>query len=266
MKHLGILLGAIILWLCGHAYAATPTVAVDVGNASSYMASDGTVYSADNGTGGGQATDSCSVGNTPDIPLYQSARWGNTTYNLTVPNGWYDVTLKYNEGNGVFGVGSRVFNASINNSQVLSGFDIFKEVGFCKALDKTFRIQVSGGTINIQHFGIVDNPTLSAIRIDAVPTPICQNCQTVNLQWSNQGSGSTYNIYQSLNNGADGSWTRLKQGLTITFAQVDVPISGLVLLRVTSVKNNVESTIPNAGVYVFGPVAINAVSPGMGVN
>jgi hypothetical protein len=250
------------LLLCGVAYAATPQVAVDSGNNGSYTASDGTVYAADNGTGGGQSTDTCTVGNTPDIGLYQSARWGNTTYSFTVPNGWYNVTLKYNEGNGTFGVGSRVFNVTINGTQVLSSFDIFKEVGFCKALDKTFKILVSNGNITIKHLTITDSPTVSAIRVDATTPPAgCSPCQTINLEWAGQGPGNTYNLNQSLDNGV--SWTALKTGLATPFTQVDVPTTGLVLIRVTAVKNNIEGAIPNAGIYILGTVNF---SPGAGVN
>ena len=86
-------------------------------------------------------------------------------YSQNVPNGSYVVTLKFAElyWNGA---GSRVFNAFINDQQVLSNFDIFASAGGqYRGLDKSFSITVSGGTINIAFSGIVDNPKVDAIQI-----------------------------------------------------------------------------------------------------
>jgi F5/8 type C domain len=94
-------------------------------------------------------------------------------------------------------------------------------------------------------------PWASAAEISIGCVNQAPTMQTIYLVWSGQGPGTTYNLYQSsdLTN-----WTPLKTGLTTPFTQVDVPTSVPVFIRVTSVKNNQESPMPNAGAYINGQV------------
>jgi hypothetical protein len=48
---------------------------------------------------------------------------------------------------------------------VLSNFDIAQAVGPNAALDKTFNVSVTGGTITIQFTSVIDNAKISAIQI-----------------------------------------------------------------------------------------------------
>ncbi len=80
--------------------------------------------------------------------VYQSVRYGNFTYTIPnlFPNSTYNVKLHFNElywgtdlagGNG--GIGSRVFNTSINGTEVLSNYDIFQDAGGAnKAVERQF--------------------------------------------------------------------------------------------------------------------------------
>lgn len=87
-----------------------------------------------------------SVSGTEDEALYQNERFGNFTYVIPVAlNGRYTVTMKFCESwfgqgrpaNG--GTGKRVFDISFNGRILLRDFDVFKEAGSLRALDKTFR-------------------------------------------------------------------------------------------------------------------------------
>jgi len=87
------------------------------------------VWSADkNFSGGSTATTTHSIANTTDPILYQTERYGNFTYQFTVPNGTYNVVLKFAECYWT-SVGRRIFNVSINGTPVLTNFDIIAAVG-----------------------------------------------------------------------------------------------------------------------------------------
>ena len=123
----------------------------------------------DSGTGRGVTN---TVSNTNDSLLYQSERYGSPfTYSFDVPPGSYQVTLKFAELYWTE-AGQRIFDVSINSSQVLAGFDIFAAAGTSyKAESRTFNnISPSSGKINIQ-FGPVsiDNAQVCAIQINPMP-------------------------------------------------------------------------------------------------
>jgi hypothetical protein len=86
------------------------------------------------------------VANTNEESLYQNERFGNFTYAIPVAqNGRYTVTFEFCEawfGEGRpagGGVGERLFDVSFNGRLLLKNFDIFKEAGSLRALDKTFK-------------------------------------------------------------------------------------------------------------------------------
>jgi hypothetical protein len=132
-----------------------------------YADSLGQVWSADNSfTGGSGASTTSTIQNTSDPALYQTERYGAFSYNLTVPNGNYTVLLKFAE---IYftAAGQRVFNVSINGTPVLTNFDIVAVAGApLKALDESFPVAVTNGTINIQFSpGTANWPKVSAIKI-----------------------------------------------------------------------------------------------------
>jgi hypothetical protein len=150
------------------------TIRISSGGSSSYTDSSGQVWSTDAYfTGGNAATYTATVSGTSDPTLYQSERNGKTlTYNIPVVNGTYDVTLDFSEM--VFkAAGKRVFNLSIEGQQVLQNFDIWALVGQNAALERTFTVAVTDGTLNIVAKGTKNNAKLSAIQIapTGAPTP-----------------------------------------------------------------------------------------------
>jgi hypothetical protein len=91
-----------------------------------------------------------------------------------MPNASYTVRLHFNElywgsalagGNG--GVGSRVFDVSINGTQVLTNFDIFLTAGGAnKAIVEQFTIQAdANGNISIVFTSVIDNALINGIEI-----------------------------------------------------------------------------------------------------
>jgi hypothetical protein len=103
---------------------------------------------------------------TSDQTLYNTSHYGSGTldYNFTVTNGTYTITLKFAELYWGFS-GQRLFDVQINGSTVLSSFDIVGEAGPTAALDKSFNITVTTGTINLHMSSSVDNPTINGIEL-----------------------------------------------------------------------------------------------------
>ena len=148
-----------------YAAASTSTLRVNAGGAA-YTGGDGRVWQADTGfSAGTPASTTAAISGTPDPPLYQTERYGNSfNYTLSVPNGNYNVVLKFAE---FFwsSPGQRVFNVAVNGQQVLSNFDILANVPKNTALDKTFTTSVTGGTLTIALTTVKDNAKISAIEI-----------------------------------------------------------------------------------------------------
>ena len=108
---------------------------------------------------------SVNIANTTDPPLYQSYRYGNFfSYNFTLSNGNYNITLKFAE---LYWrqPGQRIFNVAINGKIVLNDFDVLSQVPPRTALDKTFPIKVTNNNVEIDFSKSVDNAMISAIQI-----------------------------------------------------------------------------------------------------
>jgi thermitase len=117
--------------------------------------------------GGNTAQTGATVSGTTASVIYQTCRWGTFSYQFAVPNGGYTVTLKFAE---IYfsNAGSRMFNVSINGTQVLTNFDITAQAGGAlKALDKSFPVTVTNGQISVQFTpGAADQPMVNAIEVD----------------------------------------------------------------------------------------------------
>jgi chitinase len=103
--------------------------------------------------------------------VYQTERYGNAAsfaYNVPVTNGTYTVNLDFAE---IYwsAAGKRIFNVSINVTQVLTNFDIYAAAGGMNiALVKSFNVPVTNGTINITFTpGSADNPQVNGIEVFA---------------------------------------------------------------------------------------------------
>ncbi|MBN1600741.1 MAG: AGE family epimerase/isomerase [Chitinispirillaceae bacterium] len=136
-------------------------------------------YSADRfGTGGTLRTVSNSIsasGLTDPAPqgVYQNERYGNSTYTIPdlVPSAMYRVRLHFAELYWT-AAGRRVFDVSINETTVLSNFDIYASAGSrYKAIIREFTATAnSSGQIVIIFTTRTDNATIEGIEvIEAIP-------------------------------------------------------------------------------------------------
>ena len=123
-------------------------------------------------TGGDIGYTSDPIKGTPDSRLYATTRnglYGNFEYNVPAANGSYNLTLKFAE-TLYWNKGARVFNVIVNGYPVLTNFDILNEVPARTALDKTFPITVTNGTVRIQFNGVVHLGIVSAIELQPTPS------------------------------------------------------------------------------------------------
>lgn len=95
------------------------------------------------------------------------------SYAIPLSNGTYTVKLYFAEIYwGVEnpemlegGVGSRVFDIIMEDIQIFTSYDIFKDVGVATASSRMYDIEIIDGELNILFEATVDRPKVSAIEI-----------------------------------------------------------------------------------------------------
>jgi hypothetical protein len=112
--------------------------------------------------------DTSGVSNPAPQAVYQNWRWG--TFGYTIPNltpgSPYTVRLDFSE-NIATGPGQKVFNVSINGTQVLTNFDIYVTAGGAfKAVAETFGTTANAaGQITLQFTPVVGTAKVNGIEI-----------------------------------------------------------------------------------------------------
>jgi hypothetical protein len=172
----------------------TVVAAVNAGGPE-FTAADGTVYEADSAnqyytggttfsTGGSGTPSDPDIADTQDDTLYQTERYGDYSYDIPVSeSGTYEVTLQFAEiyqgvssNDGVDSSGptdgtnenDRLFDVAIEGQTVVTDYDIFSEVGPLTATDKTYTVEVTDGTLNVEFSTVNDNAKISAIKIEKI--------------------------------------------------------------------------------------------------
>lgn len=159
---------------------ATPTrvpydQAVNCGSVS-YTDGAGQVWAADKSftsgswgfKGGSAKTATGEVLDTVEDPLYLKYRENMDEYKFTVPNGSYEVTLKFAEF-VVANANGRIMRITIERTQVEPALSIFAEApGRYRALDRVYTVSVTDGVLNIifaKASGSDKEPVVSAVRV-----------------------------------------------------------------------------------------------------
>jgi hypothetical protein len=232
-----------------------------------YTDSLGQAWAADTGfTGGSTSSTTKSIANTADPILYQSERYGNFTYQFTVPNGPYNVTLKFAETYWT-AAGKRLFNVSINGTQVLQNFDIMAASGAAlTAIDKTFQAVTTTGMINIQFTsGSADLPKVSAIEISAATGVFVQVNPTSASLYASQFQQFTASVTGSSNTGV--TWSMSPQAGTLTAnglytSPISITAPQTVNITATSQADATKTAVATANLLppagVFSPIFVHA--------
>lgn len=151
-------------------------------------------FSADKYSRGGSLSDTNDFVEGGEI--YKTERYGALSYEIPVTaNGNYTVELHFaeiylNES------GSRSFSVALEGNTVISGLDLYSEVGHDNAYTETFSdIAVSDGSVTIQLIEGVENPTISGFAIysndgeldtSVVPTPDFSKYSAYTQQYTEQ--------------------------------------------------------------------------------
>src|SRR5258708_7994080 len=148
----------------GGSQAAPTSVRIDAGATTSYIDNNGNAWLADQFATGGTtyANSNPIAGSTPAPQVYRTERYGqgksSFSHNIPVSNGNYSVNLDFAESY-VTGPGQRIFDVSINGTQVLTNFDIYAAAGGMNIpAVKTFSVAATNGILSINFLpGSVEN-------------------------------------------------------------------------------------------------------------
>ncbi|WP_226345330.1 malectin domain-containing carbohydrate-binding protein [Agilicoccus flavus] len=135
--------------------------------------SAGNSYSARTGFTGGEYyptySSSTDIKNTADDAVYRPEMVRMSAWSAPVSSGTYDVTLKMRES-WWSAVGQRVFDVTAEGRTALTDVDIFKAVGKQTAYDRTFRVGVTDGRLDLGFVDKKDAALVSAIVVTPVST------------------------------------------------------------------------------------------------
>ena len=183
------------------AQAASTSVRIDAGSTTPYTDANGNTWLADEFfTAGSTASTTNPITGTAAPRVFQTERWGTFAYNIPVANGNYKVNLDFAE-NVVTGPGLRIFDVSINGTQVLTNFDIYATAGGMHiAVVKTFSVTVTNGTLNINFpAGSVRGPIVDGIEVLPVSSGLTP--PTITTQPANRtvtaGQTATFSVVAS---------------------------------------------------------------------
>ena len=236
---------------------------------STYTDTSGNVWTSDTGFNAGSTFSTTqTIGNTTAQPLYQTERFGTFQYQFSVPNGNYTVNLKFAE---IYftSSGQRVFNVAINGTAVLSNFDIVAQAGAFTAIDKSFPVTVSGGSITIQFTPTVDNAKISAIEIlpQSAAVSVAVSPTTASLGPS-QTQQFTATVTGSSNTSVTWSVSPSAGAVSPTglyTAPATIPTTVTVYVKATSVADTTKSASGavtlTPGSTTFTPIRVNAGGP-----
>ncbi|WP_375437481.1 malectin domain-containing carbohydrate-binding protein, partial [uncultured Hymenobacter sp.] len=185
--------------------------------------------------GGNVATSVAAIAGTSDDAIYQSERYGPSTYSLPVPNGQYTVVLHFAEFHWT-AAGQRVFDVSVEGTKVLTAYDIVKKAGLKTATTETFPATVNDGVLTVAfQTGTADLPKISAIEVlqasgsNQTPTASAGPNQSITLPINSttlNGSGTDPD-----GTVASYTWTQVSGPNTASFSSKTVPqptVGGLV--------------------------------------
>jgi len=114
------------------------------------------------------------IAGTEEAPVYQSLRWGLDAYPIEVPNGEYNVTLKFCEI-AYDKPDIRVFGVKVQDQIVAEKLDLFAKVGKFHAFEMVVpKIRVSDGSLNLTFTKQADFPCLSGVEIVGVADAVNQ--------------------------------------------------------------------------------------------
>jgi hypothetical protein len=183
-----------------NAAPAPPPVRIKAGSSRPLTDSEGNLWLADQGFTDGETTersDHLAIANTEDPVLYQSERYGMTSFAYPVPNGKYVVKLHFAETyDAIKGPGGRVFTFIVEGHE-FKDFDVWARAGGAqRACVETVTVEVTDGKLNIYFIHQQENPEINGIEILPAPpaVPIQTDSNALIVPATHGDSSKTLNI------------------------------------------------------------------------
>jgi fibronectin type 3 domain-containing protein len=205
---------------------------------------------------------------------------GARAFLFTVPvtNGYYRVRLHFAELNKT-AAGTRLFDVKLENTTVLSNFDIWSAAGgIDRAIVREFTANVADGAVSIDFITRRENAKISAIEIIPVDGPdttapsavtgltATGSATAVALSWSASTAADLtgYNVYRA--SSATGSYSKLNSAPVTgrSYSDTTIAAGGTGYYQVTAVDNsgNESARSATAGAARVRPtIRINAGGP-----
>jgi len=154
------------------AMPSTPVpLRIESGSSAAYTDGSGNVWAGDFGFTGGGVADrgAIEIAGTTDDRLYQTERWGVTSYNLLVANGIYLVRLHFAETfSDITASGQRLFSVTAEGTAPAgwTNIDLFGEAGDRNvALVKSAVVTVTDNYLNLAFSASVNNTVINGIEL-----------------------------------------------------------------------------------------------------
>jgi len=183
-----------------NAASAPPPARIKAGLSRPLTDSEGNLWLADQGFTDGETaerSDQLAIANTKDPELYQSERYGMTSFAYPVPNGKYVVKLHFAETyDAIKGPGGRVFTFIVEGHE-FKDFDVWATAGGAqRACVQTVTVEVTDGKLNIYFIHQQENPEINGIEILPVPpaVPIQTDSNALIVPATHEDSSKTLNI------------------------------------------------------------------------
>ena len=219
----------------------------------------------------GNTIDTSGVSNPAPQAVYQSNRYGNFTYSIPglTANASYTVRLHFAEEYWT-AAGKRVFNVSLNGTQVLTNFDIFATVGAeYKAVVEQFNATANAsGSIIIQFAAVKDNAQVNGIEVlggtSVTPTPTSTSTPTptptsggvpappagdelhansdssITITWPASVGATSYRIYRGTTSGGEGNTPIVTTSAT-TYTDKNLSSTPIYFYQISAVNSFGES-------------------------
>ncbi len=198
---------------CGTSGCGSDVLAISAGGpaAGTYVADED--FSGGAASGTGATINTAGVTNPAPQSVYQNQRVGNN-FSYTLPGltagASYLVRLHFDEFYWTK-AGQRVFNVSINGTQVLSNFDVFataggQDIAIAEPFTATANAQ---GQIVLLFKAITDNAVVNGIEVVSAPigapsslTATSVSASQINVNWTaSSASGVVYDVFRSTTSG-----------------------------------------------------------------
>ncbi|MDR6944297.1 malectin domain-containing carbohydrate-binding protein [Mucilaginibacter pocheonensis] len=132
--------------------------------------------------------------------LSAAADLAETRYEIPVVNGDYLVRMHYVE-NYWTAPGSRIFSVFIENQEVLTNFDIFKEVGYRAALVKDFSTTVNDGVLTIKFDPTANRVGIAGLELFQILNTASVSQLTLNANKLNTSASKKITVFPNPNAG-----------------------------------------------------------------